>query len=118
MIFETFISEGACNGMIVRFRGCPPPVRRHEEIGAVVAVAWHVESIIRLTRGWSGNAEGRTTWGVEVFDRYVAARCDAKYGSRTGEQQQNDGNDSPHIAHESTSQLPDITHPISYPIAI
>jgi hypothetical protein len=83
-----------------------------------MAVAWCAKSIIRLTPGWSGNAKGRTTWGVDVFDRYVAARCDAKYGSRTGEQQQNKGNGNPHITPESTSQLPDITLHRSHPFEI
>jgi hypothetical protein len=82
-----------------------------------VAVAWRVESIIRLMPGWCGNDGARTTRGVEIFDLYVAARRDAKYGSGTGEQQQNDGDDSPHIAPESTSQLPEITLHISHPFA-
>ena len=97
-MFETSISDGARNGMIVGFRDCPPPVRGHEEIGAVVTEARRAESIIGLMPGRSGNAGVRTTGGVHVFDRYVAARRDTKYGWGTGEQQHNDGNDSRNIA--------------------
>jgi len=79
-----------------------------------MAVVLRVELIVCLTPGRSGNIRGCATRSVNVFDRYVAARCDAEYGSGAGAQQKNDGNENHRIAPESPAQLHKITLPVCF----